>query len=69
MNGLREASFCSATLVGRNEAVNKSGKRICAAMLFIVIGTLAVSLSYVSLKALHHADPNAQPHAPLHDPK
>jgi hypothetical protein len=49
--------------------VNKSGKRICAAMLFIVIGILAISLSYVSLKALHRADPNAQPHAPLHDPK
>jgi len=49
--------------------LNGSGKRGSAAMLFIIIGVLGVSLSYVFVQAVHHVDPNAQPRAPLHDPR
>jgi hypothetical protein len=38
-------------------------------MLYIVLGILAILLSYVFVQATHHTDPNAQPHAPLHDTK
>lgn len=49
--------------------LNRSVKRGSAAMLFIIIGVLAVSLSYVFVQAVHHVAPNAQPRAPLHDPR
>ncbi len=49
--------------------LNPSGKRGSVAMLLIIIGVLAVSVSYVFLQAVHHVDPNAQPRAPLHDPR
>jgi hypothetical protein len=38
-------------------------------MLYFGLGILVILLSYVFVKALHHADPNAQPHPPLHDTK
>ena len=40
-----------------------------ATMLYIGLGILAILLSYVFVQATHHADPNTQPHAPLHDTK
>jgi len=49
--------------------LNRSGKRGSVAMLFIIIGVLAFSLYYVFVQAVHHTDPNAQPRAPLHDPR
>lgn len=36
-------------------------------MLCIVVGILAVSLSYVFLKSVQQAAPNSQPNAPMHD--
>jgi hypothetical protein len=45
------------------------GKHGSATMLYIVLGILVILLSYVFVKALHHTDPNAEPHAPLHDTK
>jgi hypothetical protein len=45
------------------------GKHGSATMLYIGLAILAILLSYVFVKAIHHADPNAQPHAPLHDTK
>jgi hypothetical protein len=47
--------------------LNRSGKRGSVAMLFIIIGVLAFSLSYVFVQAVPHT--NAQPRAPLHDPR
>jgi hypothetical protein len=38
-------------------------------MLFIIVGVLAFSVFYVFVQAVHHVDPNAQPRAPLHDPR
>jgi hypothetical protein len=38
-------------------------------MLYIGLGILAILLSYAFVQATRHADPNAQPHAPLHDTK
>src|ERR1700730_1747615 len=49
--------------------VNRSGKRSSAAMLCIGLGILAVLMSYVFVQAVHHVEPNAQPHAPLPDRK
>jgi hypothetical protein len=45
------------------------GKHGSTTMLYIVLGILAILLSYVFVQATHHAEPNAQPHAPLHDTK
>ena len=45
------------------------GKHGSATMLYFGLGILVILLSYVFVKALHHADPNAQPHPPLHDTK
>jgi hypothetical protein len=36
-------------------------------MLYIGLGILVAVLSYVFVQATHHADPNAEPHPPLHD--
>jgi hypothetical protein len=38
-------------------------------MLYIGLAILVALLSYVFVQSTHHADPNAQPHAPLHDTK
>jgi hypothetical protein len=45
------------------------GKHGSATMLYIGLAILLAVLSYVFVKAMHHDDPNAQPHAPLHDTK
>ena len=45
------------------------GKHGSATMLYIGLGILAILLSYVFVQATHHADPNAEPHPPLHDTK
>jgi len=45
------------------------GKYRCAALLIIMFAILVILLSYVFVKTVHHADPNAQPHTPLHDTK
>jgi hypothetical protein len=38
-------------------------------MLYTVLAILVAVLSYAFFQAAHHVDPNAQPHAPLHDTK
>jgi hypothetical protein len=45
------------------------GKYRCAALLIVMFAVLVTLLSYVFVQATHRADPNAQPHAPLHDSK
>ena len=45
------------------------GKHGSATMLYIGLAILVAVLSYVFVNAMHRADPNAQPHAPLHDTK
>jgi hypothetical protein len=48
------------------------GKHGSATMLYIGLGILLALLSYVFVQAVHHSDPsdpNAQPHAPLHETK
>ena len=47
----------------------QEGKHGGATMVCIVLGVLIALLSYVFVQATHHATPNAQPHAPLHDTK
>jgi hypothetical protein len=49
--------------------LNRSGKRGSATMLYLGLGILALLLSYIFVQAVHRVDPNAQPHAPLHDAK
>ena len=49
--------------------LNRSGKRGSATLLYISLGILALLLSYIFIQAIHRVDPNAQPHAPLHDTK
>jgi hypothetical protein len=46
---------------------NQSGKRVSITMLCIVVGILAVSLSYVFVKSVHQAAPSSQPNAPMLD--
>jgi hypothetical protein len=45
------------------------GKYRCTALLIIMFAILVTLLSYVFMQATHHSEPNAQPHAPLHDMK
>ena len=45
------------------------GKHGSATMLYVGLGILAILLSYAFVQATHHADSNAEPHAPLHDTK
>ena len=49
--------------------LNRTGKSGSATMLYIDLGILARLLSYIFVQAVHRVDPNAQPHAPLHDAK
>lgn len=35
----------------------------------LVLGILAVSLSYLFMRSVHQAAPNSQPYAPMHDPR
>jgi len=45
------------------------GKYRCAALLIAMFAILLTLLSYAFVQGFHHADPNAHPHAPLHDPR
>lgn len=45
------------------------GKHGSATMLYTVLAILVAVLSYAFFQAAHHVDPNARPHAPLHDTK
>jgi hypothetical protein len=49
--------------------LNRGDKHRNAAMVCIVLGVLLFFLSYAFVKAAHHVNPNAQPHAPMHDQK
>jgi hypothetical protein len=60
-----ERLFC----FGLQTSMDCRGKHGSATMLYFGLGILVILLSYVFVKAVHHTDPNAQPHAPLHDTK
>jgi len=47
--------------------LHQGSRRGSATMLYVGLGILVALLSYVFVQAVHHTDPNAQPHAPLHD--
>jgi hypothetical protein len=49
--------------------LSRGDKHRSAAMIRIVLVVLLFFLSYAFVKAAHHVDPNAQPHAPMHDQK
>jgi hypothetical protein len=39
-----------------------------AMLMYVIVAIVALSLSFVFVKALHHTD-SIQPRAPMHDPK
>jgi hypothetical protein len=45
---------------------HRSGKRGSAAMLYAVLGIVALVLSLVFVQAVHHPAPNAVPHEVMH---
>ena len=45
---------------------DKSHKHGSATMLYIMLGVLALVLSYVLAQAVHHAQPDARPHGTMH---